>query len=71
MHKIVYALMGQYNSQAFKSRFLYMLYIKSAYALKVWAAVFVGCKMYDEESDEIWITQSRFSKTDCAFNVND
>ena len=28
--------------------------------------------MYDEESEGvIWITQSRYSKTDCAFNVDD
>ena len=28
--------------------------------------------MCDEESDEeIWITQSGYSKTDCAFNVDD
>ena len=28
--------------------------------------------MHDEESgEEIWITQSRYSKTACAFNVDD
>ena len=48
MHKIVYAPMGHYNSEAFKSRFLHTLYIKSACALKVWAAVFVSWRFEDE-----------------------